>query len=150
MALSKAQIGRCGETLVQYELLRHGVESAPMMTDTGIDLVAYLPGHRRAMTIQVKTNLAPKKAGGKGGLALDWTVRKSSPAQMVALVDLQTEQVWFVSHKRFAKIAQQNRTEKLHFYVYVDDKPRIKTKHISGYTDLLIAAQLKRLLAKAT
>ncbi|SLM45109.1 hypothetical protein NSND_62542 [Nitrospira sp. ND1] len=43
VALSTAQIGKCGELLVQYRLLLLGVESAPMSTDTGIDLVAYSP-----------------------------------------------------------------------------------------------------------
>jgi hypothetical protein len=39
MSLSTAQIGRCGELLVQLELLKRGIESAAMTTDTGIDLV---------------------------------------------------------------------------------------------------------------
>jgi len=33
--LTKAQIGKCGEILVQYRFLRLGIESAPMSTDTG-------------------------------------------------------------------------------------------------------------------
>jgi hypothetical protein len=41
MSLSTAQIGRCGELLVQYELLLRGVETAPLSTDAGVDLVAY-------------------------------------------------------------------------------------------------------------
>ena len=39
--LTTQQRGRCGELLVQYILLKHGIESAPLTTDTGIDLVAY-------------------------------------------------------------------------------------------------------------
>ena len=35
MPLTKAQIGKCGEILVQYRFLRLGIESAPMSTDTG-------------------------------------------------------------------------------------------------------------------
>jgi hypothetical protein len=38
--LTTQRIGRMGELLVQYELLRHGIDSAPMTTDAGIDLVA--------------------------------------------------------------------------------------------------------------
>jgi len=41
--LATQQIGRCGELLVQYILLKHRIESAPLTTDVGIDLVAY-PG----------------------------------------------------------------------------------------------------------
>ena len=48
---------------VQYRLLKHGIESAPMTTDSGIDLVAYAPYSKRAVTIQVKANEKPKPAG---------------------------------------------------------------------------------------
>jgi hypothetical protein len=46
MKLTTAQIGRAGELLVQEQLLLHGIESAPLTTDTGIDLVAYSPRRR--------------------------------------------------------------------------------------------------------
>ncbi len=64
--------GQAGELLVQEQLLLHGVESAPLTTDTGIDLVAYSPRRADAVTIQVKANLQPKPGGGKGKPALDW------------------------------------------------------------------------------
>jgi hypothetical protein len=78
MKLTTAQIGRCGELLVQYALLSRGVESAPMSTAAGIDLVAYSPASQNPYTIQVKTNLSAKPGGGKGAPALDWWVRSSS------------------------------------------------------------------------
>ena len=65
--LTTQQIGRLGELLVQYELLRNGIESAPITTDAGVDLVAYSEIRGRSFTIQVKTNLAPKPGGGEGG-----------------------------------------------------------------------------------
>src|SRR5260221_472646 len=129
MKLSTAQIGKCGETLVQYRLLREGIESAPMMTDAGIDLVAYLPGSKRAITIQVKTNEAPKPGGGKGPLALDWWVPKDSPAEMVALVDLQSESVWLVSHEELTDITTQKNTDRLHPYFYTEDGKRMSARH---------------------
>ena len=64
MPLTKAQIGRLGELLVQSRLLELGIDSAPTTTDTGIDLLALTP--KGAMAIQVKTNYKPKRAGGKG------------------------------------------------------------------------------------
>jgi hypothetical protein len=94
MALSTAQIGKCAELLVQYRLLLLGIESAPMGSDTGVDLVAYSPRLAQAITIQVKTNLRAKLGGGKGKAALDWWVAESVPAVLVALVDLSTEKVW--------------------------------------------------------
>jgi hypothetical protein len=37
-------IGAAGELLVQYRLLKMGIESAWMTTDAGVDLVVYAPG----------------------------------------------------------------------------------------------------------
>ncbi len=53
--LSTQQIGRLGELLVQYKLLCKGIDSAPMTTDAGIDLLAYWPDLQRSFTIQVKS-----------------------------------------------------------------------------------------------
>ena len=59
------QVGRCGELLVQYRLLRLGVESAPMTTDSGIDLVAFDPKRQAVVTIQVKTSTHRTGDGSK-------------------------------------------------------------------------------------
>ena len=136
-----SQIGKCGELLVQYRLLRHGIESSPMTTDAGIDLVAYAPGSQRAITIQVKAVWKPKPAGGKGGLLLDWWIRNNSPAELIAFVDLESESVWLFRHvevraKRLhsAKPLKDN----LHFGFYVDPdyKPRSKSYHKRDFDDL--------------
>ena len=86
------------ELLVQYRLLKHGIESAPMTTDSGIDLVAYAPLEKRAVTIQVKSNKQAKAVGGKGQKALNWFHLEISPAEMVALVDLENDRVWLFRH----------------------------------------------------
>lgn len=117
--LKTAQIGRCGELLVQLRLLMLGVESAPMATDAGVDLVAYGP-NGAAATIQVKTNLRPKPAGGRGKATLDWRVADDSPAQLVALVDLQSARVWLFALSEFRKFAQQNNAGSAHLYMVVD------------------------------
>jgi hypothetical protein len=39
--ISKQQIGKCGELLVQFNLLSDGIESSQMTTDSGVDLFAY-------------------------------------------------------------------------------------------------------------
>ena len=80
--LTTQQIGRLGELLVQYELLRCGIDSAPMTTDAGVDLVAYSGVKGRSITLQVKTNLAPKPGGGKGAPAVDWWVSEDCPAEL--------------------------------------------------------------------
>ena len=88
--LTTQQIGRFGELLVHFDLLRYGIESAPMTTDAGVDLVAYAGSKGRSLTIQVKTNLTPKPGGGKGAPAIDrWIsedcLRSSTPSLIFQL-----------------------------------------------------------------
>ena len=120
MALKTAQIGRCGELLVQYCLLLRGVESAPMSTDSGIDLVVYSPKTGIPTTIQVKTNLKPKPGGGKGKLSLDWWLPVETPAQLIALVDLSNQRVWMFKASEIESLAQQRASERFHLYMNVD------------------------------
>lgn len=80
MPLATAQNGGAGELLVRYRLLLLGAESAPMSTDSGIDLVVYSPVSKQPNTVQVKTNLKPKPGGCKGKAGLDWWMPEDSPA----------------------------------------------------------------------
>lgn len=134
-ALSTAQIGKCGELLVQYRLLMLGIESASLSTDSGIDLVAYSPKLADAITIQVKTNLKPKPGGGKGREALDWWVSEACPAKLVALVDLKTEKVWMMRKAELEEHAQQRSSGRLHIYMYTDPsaKPRNSERLAHAY-----------------
>lgn len=118
--LNTQQVGRLGELLVQYELLRHGMDSAPMTTDSGIDLVAYSPDKKASFTIQVKTNLAPKPGGGKGSAAIDWWVDEDCPAEWIAFADISTRQVWILTREELASAAQQRSNGRLHLYMYTD------------------------------
>ena len=119
-ALRTAQIGASGVLLIQYRLLKCGIESAPMTTDAGIDLVVYAPKLEKAVTVQVKTCLQPKPAGGKGKLALDWWLRQSSPAELVELANLEDDRAWLFRHKEFVTKAQQQTKQRLHLYFYID------------------------------
>jgi hypothetical protein len=128
VSISTAQIGKCGELLVQYRLLLLGIESAAMSTDTGIDLVAYSPKLQDAITIQVKTNLQPKHSGGgKGKAALDWWISDSVSASLVALVDLQSEKVWLLKREEIEQHAQQRSSGRLHIYMYTDPSVKLRT-----------------------
>ena len=120
MKLTTAQIGRAGELLVQEQLLLHGIESAPLTTDTGIDLVAYSARRSDAITIQVKANLRPKPGGGRGKLALDWWVPDDSPAEILAFVDLSTNRVWLVKKDEIPEVAQQHASGRYHFFMATD------------------------------
>ena len=57
--LKTAQIGKCGELLVQYRLLLLGIEAAPMSTDAGIDLVATRPISKRPLPFKSKPTSNP-------------------------------------------------------------------------------------------
>jgi hypothetical protein len=115
---------------VQYKLLLLGIESAPLTTDSGIDLVAYSGKNKDAVTIQVKTNLKAKPGGGKGKLALDWWVPDESPADLFAFVDLEKNRVWFVKTSELPKLAQQTPKGRFHFYMHTD--PTTKTNRKDG------------------
>ena len=122
MRKTTQHIGSAGELLVQYKLLKSGVDSAAMTTDSGIDLVAYSPQTNRPYTIQVKTKEKPSKGGGNGKLSLAWDLRASSPAELVALTDLSTDSVWLFTHAEFDKLAQQHsQTGNIKLYMYVDE-----------------------------
>lgn len=100
--------GAAGELLVQYQLLKVGIDSARLTTDAGIDLVVYAPGNAEATTVQVKANLAAKPAGGKGQLSRGWDFPHTCPAQLLALVALDQDCVWLFTMAEAGELAQQH------------------------------------------
>lgn len=138
--LTTQHIGRCGELLVQYRLLKYGIDSSAMTIDDGIDLVAYVPKTKRAITIQVKTNEKPKRSGGKGKLTLDWWIRQNSPAELVALVNMADDEIWLFTHQELTNMTIQKSNGKLHPYFYIDDnyKPRKAKTHKREFSKYLI------------
>ncbi len=115
-------IGPAGELLVQYKLLKHDIDSSRMTVDDGIDLVMYLSPTRESATIQVKTNVKPKPAGGKGPRSLGWYFPDACPAQWLAFCDLSTDSAWLFTIDEARKLAQQHSAkENRQLYWYVDD-----------------------------
>ena len=150
---STLQIGRCGELLVQYRLLKYGIESAPMTTDVGVDLVAYAPKCKQAVTIQVKTVRREKPAGGKGKALLDWWIRDDSPAELVAFVDLHSESIWMFRHEevRASRLAKDRPiTGPLHFGFYIDPDyvPRSKSYHMSMFENFRMECRIEELFGE--
>lgn len=126
--MTKQQIGKCGELLVQYRLLLNGIESAPMTTDAGIDLVAFSSRKNKAMTIQVKTNLKPKPGGGRGSLVRSWWVPDDSPADLVACVDLSEHSILLFTLSEFQKLAQQHSSGRRQLYMFVDNDVAVQLR----------------------
>ena len=134
MSPSSAQIGRCGELLVQYQLLLRGIETAPLSTDAGIDLVAYSSKAKRAQTIQVKANLKPKPGGGAGSAMLDWWIPDINPAELVALVDLSEQaRVWIFTRPEIEEFSQQHSKRGFHIYMYTDPTHKAKSSERRMY-----------------
>ena len=145
-SLTTAQIGRCGELLVQYRLLALGIESAALTTDSGVDLVAYSPQMSRAFTVQVKTNLRPKPSGGRGKPALDWWLREDSPAELVAVTDVSRDKVWLFRHEEFERLAQQRSSGRLHMYFFVEaGSSRVRQSGETDYEAFLLENKVAEL-----
>jgi hypothetical protein len=123
--LSTQQIGKAGELLVQLRLLLRGVESAPLTTDAGVDLVAYSSRKQSPVTIQVKSNLKPKPAGGKGKPTLDWWIPDDSPAQLIALTDVSAGRIWLFKLEEIRQLAQQHSRSGYHLHMYVDPSTQL-------------------------
>jgi len=109
--LSTQQIGRCGELFVQYILLKHGIESAPLTTDPGIDLVAFpnvrafLGKRGKPVTIQVKTSTHRSEASDPMCKWLLWEISNDCPADYIAAVDLERQRFWLIGTKEFIQKA---------------------------------------------
>lgn len=115
-------IGAAGEALVTYKLLKHQIDSARMTTDAGVDLVMYIPGRRRAATIQVKSQWEPLPSGGAGALHLGWNFDSDYDVDWLALVDVSSDRAWLFTMDEARKLAQQKpESGKLRLYWYPDD-----------------------------
>lgn len=101
-------IGAAGELLVQYRLLKHGIDSARLTTDSGVDLVAYLPASNQAVTVQVKTQRRPRPSGGTGPLSVGWFFPHDLKAEFLAVVLLDSDDVWLFTRDEARELAQEH------------------------------------------
>ena len=124
--LATQQTGRCGELLVQYMLLKNGVESAPLTTDTGVDLVAYPDIGKKPVTIQVKTSNHLGPADDKW---LRWDIREDCPAEFIAAVDLIRNKFWLIRTEELKKIAHRTTEGRLRLWWSLPGFESKKSKH---------------------
>ena len=113
--LNTQQVGSCGELFVQYKLLKLGIESAPMTTDYGIDLVALDP-KGKSVTIQVKTSRHHADTTSKW---LEWNMPTKCVANLVALVDLERDRAWLFRSEEFEESAIRTGDEGRRLWWYV-------------------------------
>jgi hypothetical protein len=106
-------IGAAGELLVQYKLLKYGIDSARLTTDSGIDLVMYVPGTKEAATIQVKSVAVPKSATAKGLPIVGVGFPHSCKAQWLAICDLSRDRAWLLMIEKARELAQQHNAKGL-------------------------------------
>ncbi len=118
LEIPKSMIGVSGKLFVNSMLLRQGLSCE--LAGNGYDLEVSLSKPRRLWKILVTTNLQPKKAGGKGKMALDWWVPVDHDADYIACVDLSTLRVWLFRSQEYAKLAQQKAGGKHHLYMYTN------------------------------
>lgn len=120
--MSTQHIGAAGELLVQYQLLKLGIDSARLTTDAGIDLVVYSPATGAATTVQIKAVQAPTPAGGRGREAIGWNFPHDCPAQLIAVVSLSADSAWIFTIAEARRIAQQRSPKDVRrLYWYTDE-----------------------------
>lgn len=122
----KSMIGAAGNLLVNALMLRDGI---PCRADSEeYDLVVELTRPSRNWKILVTSNLRPKKAGGKGKMALDWWVPVDTGADYIACVDLSTLRAWLFRRGEFVELAQQTAGGKHHLYMYTNKAVALRGK----------------------
>jgi hypothetical protein len=94
--LGNQAIGAAGELFIQYQLIKRGIDSARLTTESGIDLVMYVPGTLAAHTVQVKATQHPlplwtwHRTPALVAVPSDVTCK----AQWLAVVDLPRDRAW--------------------------------------------------------
>lgn len=123
-ARTSQHIGAAGELLVQYRLVKLGIDSARLTTDSGVDLVAYAPGATTAVTIQVKTQATPTPSGGKGAMSVGFFFPDDLRAELLAVALLSTDDVWLFTRDEARNLAQQfNSKGNRQLYWYMQPRP---------------------------
>lgn len=123
--MTAQHIGAAGELLVQYQLLKHDIDSARLTTDSGVDLAAYSPSTSRAVTIQVKSVLRATTAGGKKGAppTVGWWFPADLKSDLLATVLLETDTVWLFTRREALDWARQhNARGNCQLYWYIDEE----------------------------
>lgn len=125
--LGTQAIGAAGELFVQYHLIKRGIDSARLTTDSGIDLVMYVPGTSEAHTVQVKATSTNTPYGPGSAPQLWWPFPVTCKAQWLAVVDLVRDLAWLLPIADALDIARGNSQGQTTLMWYVGEKPKRAT-----------------------
>lgn len=150
--LGTQAIGAAGELFVQYHLIKRGIDSARLTTDSGIDLAMYIPGTREAHTIQVKATSTNYPFGADSPPQLWWPFPVSCKAQWLAAVDLVRDLVWMLPIEDAVREARGKDSKGVTTLMwYIGEKPpRAKIKAEADFDQYRLGAVVDRLLGAQT
>ena len=126
--MKKYHIINAGKLLLQYKLLKCGIES--IQKTNGNDAIIEISLRNKVYNIQVKTTEKPRPGGGKGKDAISWNIRNIS-ADFIACVNLLGDEAWLFTPKELIKLAQHPSKDKL--YIYTNET--VKTRKRSLKTE---------------
>ncbi|MFN6544470.1 hypothetical protein [Mycolicibacterium nivoides] len=126
--LGNQAIGAAGELFVQYHLIKRGIDSARLTTDSGIDLVMYVPGAREAHTVQVKATNTNYPYGVGTAPQLWFPFPVTCRAQWLAVVDLPRDLAWLLPIEDALYLARgRGKAGTTTLMWYIGDKPKRAT-----------------------
>jgi hypothetical protein len=150
--LGNHAIGAAGELFVQYQLIKRGIDSARLTTDSGIDLVMYVPGTREAHTIQVKATNTNYAYGPNEPPQLWWPFPVTCKAQWLAVVDLTRDLAWLLPIEDALREARGKDSAGITILTwYIGEKPkRAKIQAEANFDEYRLSAAIDRLLGGQT
>ncbi len=149
--LGTQAIGAAGELFVQYHLIKRGIDSARLTTDSGIDLVMYVPGTSEAHTVQVKATSTNTPYGPDSAPQLWWPFPLTCKAQWLAVVDLVRDLAWLLPTADALQVARGNSQGQTTLMWYIGEKPsRATIPQESDFDEYRLSAVIDRLLGGET
>lgn len=149
--LGRQAIGAAGELFLQYQLIKRGIDSARLTTDSGIDLVMYVPGSREAHTIQVKATNTNYPNGPGTSPQLWWIFPRTCKAQWLAVVDLTRDRAWLLPIEDALREARGNDSKgNTNLQWYIGEKPKRAIHSETDFDRYQLDAAIDRLLGTQT
>jgi hypothetical protein len=149
--LGQQATGAAGELFVQYQLIKRGIDSARLTTDSGIDLVMYVPGTREAHTIQVKATNTNYPDGPGTRPQLWWIFPVTCKAQWLAVVDLPRDLAWLLPIEDALREARGRDSKgNTNLQWYIGEKPKRAIQAEADFDRYRLSAVIDRLLGSQT